>query len=132
LSRPLEALDSYAKQSVEAAESALAGNSAVAAEDLALLPDRIGPAAVLGHAPASGLVVAAVKTRRQLTVAVSMEGNCKRMAAPDGGKVFMQLPMLSVFGDIRVSAQGISGDARRNACVEAINFLRDPKGPAEC
>jgi chemotaxis response regulator CheB len=94
--------------------------------------DRIGPAAVLGHSPASGLVVAAVKARRQLRVAVvSMEGNRKRMAAPDGGKVLMQLPMLSVFGDIRVSAQGISGDARRNACVEAINFLRDPKGPAE-
>lgn len=129
---PLEALDTYTKQLVPSAESTLQGGVAVAPEDLALLLDRIGPAVMLGHSQASGMVIAAIKKRPALTAAfVSVEGDCIPVTQDDGGKVFGEVPILSVFGDNSVGAAGFNGDARRQGCIDAVKFARERGGKAE-
>jgi pimeloyl-ACP methyl ester carboxylesterase len=129
---PLDALNEYSKELVPNLEGTLAGDVQKTSDGLVALLDRIGPAVVVGHSQAGGIVLAAVKSRPEKTLAfVDVEGNCTPISAEDISRVFSKVALLSVFGDNSNGAQGANGDTRRNGCVSSTNAIREQKGPAE-
>jgi hypothetical protein len=131
LAFPVAALATYTKQLVPSAEGTLADTAAVAERDLALLLDRIGPAVMLGHSQAGRMVLNAVRLRPASTVAmINIEGDCEPTQA-DLERVFVEVPVLAVFGDNSLGAAGVNGDKRRNGCIEAVKAIRERGGTAE-
>jgi len=129
---PLEAVNDYAKELVPNLELTLEGNVQKTSEGLAMLLDKIGPAVLMGHSQAGGIVLAAVKARPEKVLAfVDVEGNCTPITAEDIDRVFSKVAFLSVFGDNSNGAKGANGDERRNGCAASTNAIRERKGPAE-
>ncbi|MDB5806365.1 MAG: uncharacterized protein JWN73_3687 [Betaproteobacteria bacterium] len=129
---PLDAIGDYAKELVPNLELTLEGNVQKTSDGLALLLDRIGPAVLMGHSQAGGIVLAAVKARPEKTLAfVDVEGNCTPITPDDIDRVFTKVAFLSVFGDNSNGAKGANGDERRNGCAASTNAIRARQGPAE-
>ena len=128
---PLEALDQYLSQLVPNSESTLKGGGANTVNALALLLDRIGPAAIFVHSQSGVYGVDVVRKRPALVKAlVSVEGGCETLTPEDASKFFPQVPFISVWGDNSVGAWGVNGDKRRNGCIQAVQMIGGAGGRA--
>lgn len=130
---PLEALDQYLMQLVPNTETTLVGIGDNSVNALAGLLDKIGPAIVIVHSQSGVIGLDLVKKRPQLVKAlVTVEGGCDNFSAADIPAAFSKVPVLSVWGDFSVGAKGtVNGDARRNACLAAVNAIKAGGGRAE-
>jgi len=128
---PLEALDQYLSQLVPNSESTLKGGGANTVNALALLLDRIGPAAIFVHSQSGVYGVDVVRKRPALVKAlVSVEGGCETLTPEDASKYFAGVPFISVWGDNSVGAWGVNGDKRRNGCIQAVQMIGAAGGRA--
>jgi pimeloyl-ACP methyl ester carboxylesterase len=128
---PLDSLDAYAKQLVPNLEGTL-GKPTQAADDLAALLDRIGPAVLIVHSQAGAIGLGAAVQRPDKTLAlVDVEGNCIPAVADDVERVFTRFPVLSVFGDNSIGAVGANGNVRRQGCIDTVKAIAAKKGTAE-
>ena len=129
---PLEALDQYLCQLVPNTETTLAGGGANSVSALAALLDRIGPAVVMVHSQSGVYGLEVARRRPRLVRAlVSIEGGCETVTPADTETPFVNVPLLSVWGDNSEGAEGANGDARRNGCIRAVGLIRGGGGRAD-
>ena len=128
---PLEAMEQYLAQLVPNTETTLEGGGANTVNALTALLDKTGPAVVFVHSQSGLYGLEVVRRRPNLVRAlVSIEGGCETLTRDDVAKSFAKVPFVSVWGDNSVGAASVNGDKRRNACLQAVNLIKEGGGRA--